>query len=1206
MEFRKLKNAASIRFLYRSVLGVLLAVLMSHAALAQTFSASIAGTVTDPSGAVVSGAQLKLENMATKDIRLQTSAANGFYNFTNLLPGTYQISATSTGFKDFLRANMILRTNTSATVNVPLEVGAAAQQVTVSGEAVLLDTQTANNSVTMDEALIQSLPNATLNPLNFVLDLAGTTEAQGGLYSRYQTYDQTSSSFGINGGRTGESEILVDGAPSTAVDWGGMMVSPIQDSVQEQQVVMNTYDAQYERGAEGVVNLITKGGSDNFHGEVYDFLLNSSLNANTWSNDFAGAPKGKLHRNQFGANVGGPIWKSHHLYFFAAYEGLRQPQTTSSGLLTVPTALERTGDFSQTYNADGSLAVIYNPYSSQLVTDSAGNTYYTRAPFLDNKVPVNLMDKVGQAYMSLYPLPNRPGTGPNQINNYFKQGSASTSNDKFDWRVDWSPSATNRLFVRMTDRVRQNDTQPCYFCNGADTGFNNDDHGVQVVLNDTYTPGPTWVIDVYGAYTRWFEGQTAQGYGAANASTVGLSPGLFQAPLLPVVNAANYTSLGNGSYNRYVRYLSTGIINVSKQLGDHSLKFGFNYDVSQINIRQDSAGSFNFDRNLTSCDPNTDPGGGPCQASVNGSNISGNALASLLMGTGNGGSSFNMDPAMSLHSFGMYLQDNWRATQRLTVSAGLRYENQRPATERHNRLAVFDTKAVNPISGAFGSPLYGAFEYARVDGRSRSAWEPDNLNFAPRLGLAYQISDRLVVRAGSGLFFGPASAMIGYDNPGQFPGYTSQTNWIGTQGGNGYIPSNLLSNPFPGGLNQPTGNAQGPLTYVGYGAGQLWPKGPHPTGQIYEWSLDLQYQLSPHSVAELGYTGVRGRKLLFGNPNFDLDQLPTADLALGNQLNNLVPNPFYGVITDPNSYLSSPMIAYNSLLRPYPEYTYLQETRSLPGARSQFDALYAKYNHSFSNGLSAIVTYQWSKNMDDGSEALVGWTINDMWRDATNPKLDYAISTHDVPNSFAVAFTYQLPYGNGMRWGGAAPWLLRQTLGGWNLAGAVRIATGFPFPNPVQFSYNPIGNYGFPGPGLPDMVPGISARPVHRTAKAWINPSAFEGVSGQSGNPISCSLQQTSTGDSCQPFPFKYGNEPQRYTDLREAPTKNVDLSLSKTFGPPRIRTQIRADFLNVFNHPIYGGSYNISNCIDCGDLGTVYGTRNDPRNVQVAAKIMF
>ncbi len=196
--------------------------------------------------------------------------------------------------------------------------------------------------------------------------------------------------------------------------------------------------------------------------------------------------------------------------------------------------------------------------------------------------------------MSLFPQPNRPGTGPNQINNYFKQGSGSTTNDKFDWRMDWAQSANNRLFARMTDRVRQNNTPACFFCNGADTGFSNDDHGLQVVLNDTYTPGPTWVIDMYGAYTRWWEGQTAQGYGVASASDGRPFTQPVSSPLLPVVSAQNYTTLGNGSYNRYVRYLSTGIINVTKQLGDHSLKFGFNFDVNQINIRQDSAGSFNL------------------------------------------------------------------------------------------------------------------------------------------------------------------------------------------------------------------------------------------------------------------------------------------------------------------------------------------------------------------------------------------------------------------------------------------------------------------------------------------------------------------------------------------------------------------------------------------------------------------------------------
>ncbi len=1204
MQVRKMKSRALLRLVCRSLSGAILALALmmtSQRGVAQTFSASIAGTVTDPSGAMVAGADLQLLNLATKDIRHDKSGSNGNYTFTNLLPGTYEITATAAGFEKFLQSGMILRANTAATVDISLKVGTTQQQVVVSGEAVLLDTESANNSVTMDNELIENLPNNTRNPLNFVYDIAGTTEAQGGMTSRSNTYDQYGSTFGLNGGRSAESEILVDGAPSTAIDWGGLMVSPMQDSVQEQQVVQNEYDAQYERGGEGVVTLVTKSGSSVFHGEVYDYMRNSSLDANTWSNDFAGSPKGKLHRNQFGGNIGGPIWRLHNLFFFGAYEGLRQPQTEPSGLLSVPTAAERSGDFSSTYSANGTLDVIYNPFSTHQVTDAAGNTYYTRDPFPGNKIPASMIDPVGAKIAALWGQPNRPSAGPYDLNDYYQQGAGMTSNDKFDWRVDWAQSPKHRIFARMSDRVRENDTPPCYFCNGADEAANNDDHGFQVVLNDTVTPGPNWVIDSYAAYTRWWEGQTSIGYGVANASAIGLSPGLFQAPLLPLVNAQNYYTLGStySSYDRYVRYLATGLVNITRELHQHTLKFGVNYDVNMINNRQDSPGNFNFDNGLTSCDPNTDAGGGACVAQLQ-TNTTGNGIASLLLGAGSGGSAnINMDPAMSLHTVGTYIQDNWRATQRLTVSAGLRYENQRPATERHNRLAYFDTSAVNPLSTAFGSTLHGAFEYAGVDGRGRYAWEPDNLNFGPRLGLAYRFTDKLVGRVGSGIFYGPTSAMVSFDSPGEFPGYTSQTNWISTNNG-GYSPANLVSNPFPQGIQQPTGNSQGPMTLVGYGAGQLWAKGPHPVGELYQWSMDLQYQVSSHSVAEIGYTGVRGRRLLFGNPNFDLTQMPDKYLSLGNQLNGVVNNPFYGIITDPNSYLSQQQIAYNQLLRPFPEFTYLQQTRSLPGARSQFDALTAKYNHSFSNGLSWITTYQWSKNMDDGSEALLGWAIGNMWRDAYHPKLDYAISTHDVPQSFATAWTYQLPYGHGRQWGGNSPQIVNQVIGGWDLSGAIRLASGLPFPNPVEFSYNPLGNFGFPGPGMPSLAG--NPKPAHRTTSNWVNINAFSGVSGNSGSQVTCG----NDNDPCQPFPFANGDEPQRMTQIREAPTKNLDLGVAKEFGPERVRTQLRGDFLNVFNHPIYGGSYNISDCIDCGDLGQVYGTRNDPRNVQVSLKVSF
>ena len=1180
----------------------------SQPAFSQTFSASITGVVTDASGAVVGGATVRLTNQDTKDRREKTTSASGSYDFQNLLPGTYQLAASAPGFREFIQTGLILRANTAASVNSMLQVGGAQDQVIVSADTVLVDTETPNNSVTMDQVLIQGLPNSTRNPLNFVFDLAGTTEAQGGLTSRSQTFDQNASAFGINGGRTAEAEILIDGAPSTAIDWGGLVVSPIQDSVQEQQVVQNEYDAEYHGGGEGVVTLITKNGGQQFHGEIYDYFRNSALDANTWSNKNADPANGPItarpnfHRNQFGGNFGGPLWRSHHIFFFGGYEGLRQPGSLGRQLYTVPTALERQGDFSQSYLSSGALDVIYDPYTSKLVTDSKGNSYYTRTPYPGNKIPGGL-DPVGQKIANLYPLPNLPGTGPNHLNNFAAAPSNNTSNDKFDLRIDWAQNEKHRLFGRFSDRVRENQTPGCVFCNGADSISGNDDHAFQLALNDTITPSANWVIDIYGATSRWWEGQQSVGYGVADLTAVGLTNGLSQAPVLPLVSAGQYSGQGTSysTFQRYVRYTSTGMINISREIHAQTLKFGFNYDVGMINIRQDAPANFNFANDQTACDPGPTPGS-PCQATI-GTTSSGNPIASMLIGVGSGGgTNFNMDPAMSQHSFGLYVQDNWRATRNLTVYAGLRYENQRPATERHNRVAYFDPTALNSLSAAYGSPVLGAFEFAGVDGRSRSEWQPDNLNFSPRVGLAYKLSQKWVVRAGGGIFFTPTSAMLGYDGGGQSPGYTSQTPWVSTQGLQGFVPANLVSNPFPNGLAQPTGNAAGDQTLVGIGAGQIWLKGPHPVGTLYQWSADLQYQVSAHSVFEIGYTGVRGRRLLYGNPNLDLDQMPTADLALGGALTDQVPNPFYGVIKDPNSFLSGTTVERNSLLRPFPAFGYLQLTRSTPGARSQFDALSMKYNHSFSAGLSSITTYRWSKALDNGSEARIGWTGVDSWRDATNTKLDYSYSTHDIPQSFAEALVYQLPYGPGRRFGGRAPMLVRQTVGGWDVSTAIRLSSGLLLPQPVGFSYNPLGNYGFPGSGLPDLVG--NPKPSHRTKTNWINAAAFQGANADGSASQRCDDFTNNT--SCQAFSFRYGNEPTHLNTLREAANNNVDLGFAKQLGTERFKTEFRADFLNLFNHPIYGGSYNISNTIDYGDLGRVYGTRNDPRNIQLSLKISY
>jgi hypothetical protein len=429
--------------------------------------------------------------------------------------------------------------------------------------------------------------------------------------------------------------------------------------------------------------------------------------------------------------------------------------------------------------------------------------------------------------------------------------------------------------------------------------------------------------------------------------------------------------------------------------------------------------------------------------------------------------------------------------------------------------------------------------------------------------------------------------MVSFDSPGQFLGFSSTTNWIGSVNGIGFIPSNLVSDPFPNGLVQPVGSSSGPLTQVGDGAGQIWPKGKHNVGYTEQWSVDLQYKLGSHAAAEIGYMGSRGRRLMYGNPDLNANQLPTHYLSLGDQLLNEVPNPFFGVITDPNSPLSGEKVLYNQLLRPFPQYTYLNYTRSLPGASSAYDALSLKFTKQFSSGLSLISSYVWSKALDNGSEDFIGWAIGGLWRDSSNTKLDYGISMHDVPQSFATAFVYQLPYGHGKRWGSGAPAVLAGALGDWEVSSVIRLTSGLPLLTPF-FSDNPLADqFGFPGLRFPNLIG--NPKPGNQTTKNWIDPNAF-----------------------AQPGDFALGNAPSRLTQLREGATKNVDLSVAKSFGPERFKAQFRAEFLNLFNHPTYGGFYyggwgsNIDLCINCGQLGTVYGTRNDSRNIQLSLKLTF
>jgi hypothetical protein len=1156
----------------------------------QAFTSSVSGTVMDPAGTAVPNAT-EIRNTATNDVRRVSTGSDGSYIISNLAPGPYELSAQATGFKRFVQRNVVLTASTAASYDVHLELGAVEQTVEVSAAAVLLDTQSADNAATLSTEMLAQLPTSTRSPLNFVYAFAGTTEGPFG-NTASSTTDQNFSTFGMMGGRSGNTEILLDGAPATAVDWGGLMVSPTIDAVQEMQVIRNTYDAQYGRSGGGVVSIVSKSGTNKFHGTGYECFRNDNLDANTWSNNRGGAPRGEFKRNQFGGNLSGPIWASKNLFFFGAYEGLRQPYTAESGFLKVPTALERQGDFSQTYNDDGTLAVIYNPFSTRAIPNPAGGggTIYTRDPFdascigvtypntcAGNKIPASLLNPAGQKVAALFPEPNRPAEGLSGFNNFFKQGGGNVINDKVEARVDWVQNEKHRIFGRWSQRIRQSDTPPCFFCNGADTNFTQANPGWHTAIGDTITPSPTWVINVVLGLSRWNEEQLSPSLGVINAGDLGLNPTEFQAPVIPTFFFDTYTGLGNQKVRKFARYNHSLQGNVTHEFTNHSLHFGASGELLLINNVDRFSAQFGFGRAITGCDPTTNASGAvipgaPCTAPQQ-TLTSGNDIAALLMGIGGGDAPLNPDKAMSQRAYGAYIQDNWRVNRRLTLNLGLRYETQRPATDRFDRLAYFNPNVTNPLSTSTGLPLLGGIQYAGPG--NRDAWPADNLDLAPRLGLALKLTDKLVMRAGYGIFYNPASAMISFDDPGQFYGFSTDTTWVGTVGGAGFVPRDLLNNPFPTGKNQPTGKSEGLLTGVGQQLFQAWPLAPHPTGYKQHYSLDFQYELGRGSVIEVGYQGFRARKLMYGNPSLDANQLPPQFLSLGPALDEQVPNPFYGKIT--SGVLADETVPRQRLLRPFPEYDSIQWTRSLPGAKANFDSLNAKFSHQFRGGLSILSTYQWSKLLDTGSEDYIGWGIGGQWRDYYNTNVEYSVSTHDLPHSFVTALVYDLPVGRGKKFGGSMPAVAEQVIGGWQVSSIVRITSGYPLPQ-VTTQGNALGNYGF-GVPRPNLVGDVTSGT--RTTEQWFNTDAFQA-----------------------PGNYEIGNAPRDNGNMRDRGARNLDLSLAKVFRlTETFRLQFRGDFLNLFNTPQYSG---VDTSFGDPGFGQVFGVRNPPRNIQLGLKLDF
>lgn len=1122
----------------RGSLGVFAAVVLAAwiSGHAQSFTAQISGRVIDESGGVVPGAEVTATHLATGVARTVVSNDQGIYRLLNLQPGRYRIEAELVGFKKFVQEPITLQVNDHLALEIRLQVGEVSEVITVTGEPPLLETETASFGSVVNERTIQELPLNVRDSLALIVLTPGVITAEG-----FGTGGGTDvgrnwfkSDFNVGGGQMRGQEILLDGAPSTSSDRSFATYIPPVDSTQEFKVQANSFSAEFGRTTGGVLNIVTKSGTNEFHGTAYEFHRNSVLDANNFFANRAGFDKTAFRRHQFGINTGGPIFKDR-TFFFTAYEGFRQafPDTRIS---TVPTALQRKGDFSQTFARDGKLITIYDPLT--LRRDAQGNL--VRDSFPGNIIPANRFDPVAVAALSFYPEPNLPGDPVTGANNYIFGDQSITDRDRWDFRVDQNFGQTNKLFGRLSYETSDRLTPRNWDLPSAHNARIQKDKFYHAVLGDTHTFSPSLIGELRLSFTRGHPQQTSVSEGF-DLRQLKFPDNYVQvaAPHFPFFNVSDMTALGNGVINNQPRNTFGVQGNVTKLLDRHSFKTGLDIRVLDFHAFQDTnpTGSFNFGRLFTQ-------GPDPLRARAD----AGFGLASFLLGMGTGGS-INHTQGLSLRRvyYSFYVQDDWKVTPRFTLNLGLRYDLDVGQRERFNRLTNLDLTSPSPLGPQVGLDLKGVLRYLGTNGWPTNQLETDKNNFGPRLGLAYKLTDRTVVRAGYGIFYVPmvviADGAIGFN---------SSTPWIATI--DNLRPEHLLNNPFPQGFNLPR-EERDPLTNVGFGiSGYIRDE---PVGYTQQWNLSLQHQVAGDFVLDLAYWGNKGTKLQYSG--WRENDLPNEFLALKAKLNERVPNPFFGVI--PTGALSGSTVTRRQLLLPFPQYTGVTRTRVSAGSQI-YHAFTLKVEKRMSEGLSVVASYTNSKTISDtpgrDTSGGAGGILN-----MENRRAERSLTPFDVPQRLVVSFIYELPFGRGKRLGGDWEGLANALLGGWTFSGFTTFQSGFPL------SIN-----------RPAVKTG-SAKLDRPTIDRWFDTSVF------------------SPAD-----PFTFGNVGQVEPDLRADGVNNFDFTLAKNFYiQERFRLQFRAEFFNAFNTPQFAQPVD---SVTNPSFGRVTSQANAPREIQFALKLFW
>jgi len=1247
---------------FRSSACLLVMMLGASLAQAQIRSATIAGTVTDSAGAVIPNAEVVVTEQATNVATPSKSTAAGEFTVPYLPAGTYTVSVNVTGFQPFVVKDLVVATTQTVRVTASLTLSGVQQTVEVAAAAAQIQTDSSSVGGAVGAHTIETIPNITQNPLFYAMLQANVSPTN-------QSSDTTSvnsfgigingrrqfSAFGVNGGRSFTNDIQLDGLPIMGGGYNEASVVPNTEGLQEVRVTSNNATAEYGHG-QAVVSMSTKSGTNEFHGQANYILRNEALNANTFANNQIGAPRPAFKVNEWGGGIGGPILKNK-LFFFTSYDYLRNNRGTTT-LYSVPTALQKVGNFSQSFTPNQAgqpvPVQIFNPYSvTQLGPDLYQRAVYPNA-IIPNPNPYVLK------MMSYYPAPNRTPDDVYGSNNYIASPIQTVRRHSLNNRIDYkrgnhSIYGSGGLYYGQIITPRPFGTSPF---NGApaDTG----DKNPYGQIGDTIILSPTLVLDVRYGYTRTNThaltgdktGLTQADYDAFGIprevqsmfQIYGSAPTITPSQGAPTGTPGAWTALSAGSFgNKYERQQSHNLVgSVTKVSGKWTFKSGAdfrnllsNYQDLEESSAQLPSVNYNFGGNYTfqyvtaagnSASQNTSV---QQQGYYNATLFTGAGVWFIRPGA-------NVTPALSQKYFALYSQNDWRATSKLTINIGARWDLQPGPTERYNRMSSYDFTKPNPFSGM------GIIAFPGTNGYSRNLWDTRYNNWQPRVGLAYQIDQKTVFRGGFGITYLPT-------NTGYFSGPTDYGS-VSFSAGTNVLPYGLTPQGLPIGHFWDTfsyapafgGNSAAPQVY-GQGSNQRLFARNMKNSYAKQWNFTLERQLSQNWIASVGYNGVQGTHLMNTAQTFqNLQTVPQSLLSTWrsqyiasngtlNPATQLIPNPYQTGNIPFGSALSGTTLQRQVQYLPFP--ILYGGVLSQSNGFSSYNALETHLRRAYANGLLLDLSYVFSKSLDYTTSDIVdnkgfnaGGTQVSGTVDLLNAYNNKKVSYSDMPHRFVATVTYDLPFGKGKMFQ-MSNRVLSSVLGGWSTGLVTILQSGLPVAGLTGAGDGSIRTLPNRTAGVPVEVPEALQHwydgrtsvtlPCGRTITPTRNTFLKYSSCPFSGQVI------TTPNGSVVPDQYWIGNSAPSYADLRGPGRFNMDLSLRRNFRiRERISLEIAGNATNLLNHTQLNSNYNnnlggtnlttnaatglLPGMPASATFGTITNATFDPRQITLNARIRF